>query len=104
MKTLDEVTIKRIKDNYQQNLIDAMLDQDKVKEVLSFMERNKDVELTYEQVFFSPSGFDVYELNGERRIFCVKNNIFPLVPLMEKDATGDWKEWLKKAKKIKEIR
>ena len=104
MKKLDKTTIERIKSSYPQNWIDAMLDQDKVNEVLSFMERNKDIKLTYEQVFFSPNGFDVYELNGEQRIFCVKNGIFPLAPLMEKDAVGDWKQWQKQAKKIREIR
>lgn len=51
MKKIDKNTIERIKNGYPQNWIDAMLDQNKVNEILSFMERNKDVELTYEQVF-----------------------------------------------------
>ena len=104
MKTLDEVTIKRIKNNYPQNWIDAMMDQGKIDKILSFIDRNKEIVLTYEQVFFSPNGFDIYELNGERRIFCVKNSVFPTAPLTDKDAAGDWQQWLQKAKKIKEIR
>lgn len=105
MKILDQETIDRIKSNYPDNWIDAMIgNPEKIDEILSFLDRNKEVELRYEQVFFSPDGFDVYELDGEKRMFCVKNSVFPTVPLSEADAKGDWQAWLAKARKVKELR
>lgn len=106
MKTLDQKTIERIKASYYPNFVEAMVgDPIKVDQILSFIERHKNtITLTFEQVFFSPDGFDVYELNGEKRFFNVKNELFDVSPLRDEDAVGDWREWLKKARKIEELR
>lgn len=105
MRKLDQDVVERIRENYPLNWAEAMLNPEKIEKGLSFIERNaNDISLTYEQVFFSPNGFDVYELNGETRVFTVENSVFKTTPLTEKDAEGDWQGWLKKATKIKEIR
>ena len=105
MRTLDEKTIEEIKRSYPYNWSEAMLRPNKVAEVLEFIERNKkEIEVSYTQVFFAPNGFDIYELNGERRVFCAPSEAFGVSPLSEKDSVGDWQAWLKSASKIKEIR
>lgn len=104
MKKLTDDQRREIKNNYPSNWYEAMINEERASTLLNYIDAHKEYNITYSQAFFSSAQIDVYELEGEVRLFNSKNSVFDLSPLRTEDAEGDWKEWVKKAKLVKELR
>lgn len=104
MKKVPEKVIQELKKNYNAKWIKAMLLPENSNRVLRFIEQHKDeLQLDYQTVFFNVNGFALFSNGNEQRLFSLPTDLFPkLLPVNKKDAQGDWQEWLKNAKKIKE--
>lgn len=85
--------------SYPLNIAKDMIEGD-CPEIHDYMER---ANISYMSAWFNAHGIRFYEKNGEIRRFSV-GCILEDVPFSEEDAEGDWREWLKGAEVVKEIK
>lgn len=93
---------EHILSNYSPNFAEAMLKPEIVEQIEDFLDRNGSFQISYTQAYFSNCKIDVYELDGEQRLF--SDALLTLCPISEEYAKGDWLTWIKKANKINGLR
>ena len=94
---------KQLSKDYESRWVEAMIS--KSEEIFKFLEDNKELDLSFQEVFFSSKGYVKCELNGNEFIFSIPSSLFPAMPL-NRDAenplfkNGKFHNWYKKSNKI----
>lgn len=104
MKTVPIGIKNHLMATYNRGFYDAMTKNvELVDRICSFRERHEVYEISYSQAFFACCKIDVYELEGEYKLFTSPGQVFGIVPISSQ-YSFDWVNWLSKAKLIKELR